>query len=471
MRPRFLAAGLRELRRKFERYTLGRKLRRNAEERDVALGTLGARAWAEKIDLEPFGDLRDRLHAIAARSGELAASTQQLETQKSALEAERRDALEELLAGRRALEDKKRPVDAALSSASQAHAGNERSIAQARTRLTAIDADLAALERGTKEPQAAAGTDAATATAAARAGQTRLRAEMETLTASLTAAEGRMPGTAAEVGRLQRESAGYVADIAAVDAERKAVAAGLDSKLARIGSELQAASQQRAAVGKEQSGLHRDLGNALYDSRNLPATLDEAARSIAAIDAARAETQSRVQASLLESQALPPGTMPKFWGTAVGVPLLAAVLGFASVHLAKRYWPEAGTAPIASADAKAEDEKDQAVQRFIKAGKAGDEQTRRIAVRVLKEDILAMGGTADPAHLRTLARILRSPEPELRTAAADAMGMIRPTAGQSDLLAGLLKDPDARVAEAARRALRESTDPAARGLAAVTPAR
>src|SRR3990167_8202674 len=87
----FLGAGFRELRRRFERSTLRRELRRHGEQRDAALGALGEKAWAEKIDLAPFGDLGERLHGAAARAGELATTTQQLEGRKSVLETERRD--------------------------------------------------------------------------------------------------------------------------------------------------------------------------------------------------------------------------------------------------------------------------------------------------------------------------------------------------------------------------------------------
>lgn len=465
----FLSAGVRELRRLFERVSLHRELRRQGAQRDTALGALGEKAWEEKVDLAPFGDLRDRLHGVAARTGELAATTQQLEAQKSALEAERRDELEKFQARRGAVEDKKRPVDASLRSARERHNERERSIAQARTRLAAVAGELAAVGREADTARSATGAQAAAADTADQR-QTALRTEHGVLTDTLAATEAELPGLATEVARLQGETQRYAADLAAIDAEEKVIIARLDGELSRIRSELQAATQQQRAVGKERSGLYRELGRAVYESQNRAPVLDESVRGVAAIDAARAETESRLHASLSATQALPAGTMPKFWGAVVGVPLLAVAVVLGSYALVQRYWPAPAATVTESASTDPEAEKDQAVQRFLQAGNRNDEQTRRNAVRILKEDILTMGATADSAHLPTLAKILRSNEPELRAAAADAIGMIRPTAAQTDALARLLQDPVAPVAEAARRALEASTDPAARKLPARTGA-
>lgn len=466
----FFVAGFRELRRMFGRYALKRELRRNAEQRDVALGALGAKAWAEKIDLAPFGTIRDRLDGATARSGEIAATAQQLDAQKSARETERRSELDKFQAHRRAVEDKKRPADAALKSAREKHGNSERSVAQARSRLVALAAELATLERELAALSAAADAEAATKTAAAHERQNRLRAEQGALTSTLTAAESQIPGLAAEVARLQNEAGRFAAEIAALDSEQKAVVAHLDGELGRIRSGLQAATQQQRAVGKEQAALYRELGQVLYDSRNLAPVLDESARNVAAIDAARAKTESRMQDSQAATQALPAGTMPKFWGVVVGVPLLVTAVAFGSHDLIKRYWPNAWTTATAPAGPNPEDEKDKVVQSFLKAGKASDSQARLSAVKILKEDILATGSTGNTAHLPMLVKILYSTEPELRAAAADAIGMIRPTAAETDALVPLLKDPAVPVAEAVRRALEDSRDPAARELVTKTEA-
>ena len=179
------------------------------------------------------------------------------------------------------------------------------------------------------------------------------------------------------------------------------------------------------------------------------------------IDAARTELDTRLHASIAETQALPRGTMSKFWGAVVGVPLLviALVWGASSLLPLALQAPDAKIAEPVSLDPQVE--KDRTVLRFIQTGARSDEQTHDDAVRILREDILTMGATADQSHLPVLAKVLRSTEPDLREAAANAMGMIGPTANETNALAPLLRDPEALVARAARRALEASRDPAA----------
>lgn len=466
----FLGAGVRELRRRFARLGLRRELRRHGEQRDTALAVLGAKAWEEKIDLAPFGDLAARLHGVTSRAGELAATTQQLEDRKTVLETERRNELEKFQTRRRAVEDRKRPVDAGLQSARERHGAGERAQAQARARLATLAAELATLTRELETLGAAADAESAAKAGAARERQARVRAEQDTTGAALTAAEAELPGLAAEVGRQQGEADRYAAEIAVIDAEQKAITGRIDRDLDGVRAELQSATQQQHAVGKERTGLFRDLGQAVYTAGSAAPALGEPIQAVAAIDQARAATEAQLHASLFATQALPAGTMPKFWGVVVGVPLLVGALAAGSYVLVTRYvlTPTPGTFNLTvttPAKIDPETEKDRAVQRFMQAGKTSDEQTRRDAVQILKDDILTMGASADPAHLPTLAKVLRSAEPELRAAAADAIGMIRPSAAETAALAPLLQDPAAPVVEAARRALAASADPAARELA------
>lgn len=90
----------------------------------------------------------------------------------------------------------------------------------------------------------------------------------------------------------------------------------------------------------------------------------------------------------------------------------------------------------------------------------GCDKLRQEAVPIIKEDVLTLGASADPAHLRVLAEILQSDEPELRTAAADAIGMIGPTPAETPALAEAFNDQVPTVRTAAYMALEQSRDPA-----------
>ncbi len=113
-----------------------------------------------------------------------------------------------------------------------------------------------------------------------------------------------------------------------------------------------------------------------------------------------------------------------------------------------------------------ESREDQVVNAYLQAclGGAkqdkGCEKLRQEAVPIIKEDVLTLGASADPAHLRVLADILQSDEVELRTAAADAIGMIGPTAAETPALTEAFNDRVPVVRTAAYMALEHSRDPA-----------
>jgi HEAT repeats len=90
------------------------------------------------------------------------------------------------------------------------------------------------------------------------------------------------------------------------------------------------------------------------------------------------------------------------------------------------------------------------------------EALRQEAVPMIKEDVLTLGASADPAHLPVIADILLSDEAELRTAAADAIGMIGPTPAETPALTTTLNDRAPEVRRSAHLALEHSRDPAAK---------
>ena len=458
----FLRAGSNEIRRQLDRYSLNQKLRQLARDRDAALGALGEKAWEAKIDLAPFPEIQSHLQGVSARSGELAATAGQLESQKAALERERRDAVERGKARRDAVEAKKRPVDASLTAARNRSTDGERARTLAQARLAAIATELAAATRDAGTVRSPAGAQPTTETAEQR--QTRLLSEQTVVKERLAAAEAELPGLATQIAQLQAETSQYAAEIAAIVKEQNETTARLDGELGRMRSGLQAASQAQSQVGKERSDLYRKLGQALFESQIRPEALKESVQRVVVIDAGRAELERRLQVSVAETQALPQGTMSKFWGAIVGVPLLVIALAWGASSLLQQQPVVAPATTIAEQPVNAADpqnEKDRTVLRFVQAGKTSDADTRDSAVRILREDILTMGATADQSHLPILVKVLRSSEPDLREAAANAIGMIGPTANETNALAQLLPDPVEPVAQAARRALEASPDPAA----------
>ncbi len=115
-----------------------------------------------------------------------------------------------------------------------------------------------------------------------------------------------------------------------------------------------------------------------------------------------------------------------------------------------------------------ESREDQAVNAYLRSCLGGVKQNKSCetlrleAVPMIKEDVLTLGSSANPAHLHVLADILQSDEAELRAAAADAIGMIGPTPAETTALTVAFNDRVPDVRRSAQLALEQSRDPAAK---------
>ena len=337
----FLAEGFRELGRKWRRSRLRRDIRKSDEERTAALAALGQRAWDEKIDLAAFPQLRDQLAGLDARAGEISATTARLDTQRAALEADKRAELEKFGSRRSAVEAKKAPVDAALRATRAKKSAGEQAVRQAEARVAALAGKLAGLDR-----EIAAGTTPADKLAAAHSERAKLAAEQAELAAAAVRERGALPELVAEETRLAAESSQYASQVAVIDSEQKAAIGHIDGELARLRKESQAASQQASAVQKDRSGNLASLGQALYGAKVTAPSLADANARVAAIDHARAQSESTLAASVAESGSVEAGTMAKFWLVAAGVPLLLAAVALGAHQYLRR--PQAAPEPVAA---------------------------------------------------------------------------------------------------------------------------
>jgi len=446
----FLVAGFHEVTRKFSRFSLRRTMSRQNAERAVALAALGQRAWEERVDVSGFAELRDRLTALDAHAGEISQTASKLESGKAALDQERRSALDTFAARRREVEEKKNPVDAALRVGRSRRTECAQAIAQAEARLAKIPGEIAAPDGGSAAP--------GQPSPAAQERRSRLAAEQQDLEAKLATARTELPGLTAEESRLAGDSQQYAGQIGAIDAEQKAALARIDAEVSRLQSELRGVSQQASATEKDRGETFGRLGVGLYDAgTSVPALAEHVAR-IAAIDRARADTESAINSSLTATGSLAPGTMAKFWGALLLAGLgVGASLYFISPDVAPRVAVEQPVTVQRPAAVDPETAKTEIVQRFAVAQTLGedDKALRESAVRVLTQDIETMGASGAPEYLPILTLILRSHEAELRLAAADSIGMIGPTADEMPALTRLLNDPVPGVVAAARRALAE----------------
>jgi hypothetical protein len=99
-----------------------------------------------------------------------------------------------------------------------------------------------------------------------------------------------------------------------------------------------------------------------------------------------------------------------------------------------------GTAPLSSP-------KDETVKEYLAGCRrkpvkdANCDKIRKDAVEILKEDLHMLGSSANRTYMPAILKIFKSDEPELRIAAADAIGMIGAQDQDSDLLTPLTNDP------------------------------
>lgn len=390
----FLISGLREVGRMWSRFSLRQTMKRQASARAAALTVVGQRAWDQQIDLSAHSELRDQLAALTRRAGEISQTATKLHDEKAALEAQHRTQADAFAATRAEAQAKKAPVDQALAAA---------------------------------------------------------RKEQRT----------------ADEARLASESQQLGAQIAAIDAERRAALDPIDAALKRVQADLRGSSQQANATEKDRGTTLLGLGTKLYESgASIPALVAEFEK-VASVDQARRATEASLRDSLAVSQTLARGTMAKFWLVVAGVPLLLAVVvgGFAmrtgsdgavsSTVATTAVAPTSAPAPK-TADGR-EEEKNQVVRQFVMrtigAQDDSDKALHARAVTILARDIDTLGASAQPEYVPLLVSALASPEPELRAAAADAIGMIGPTEAEKPPLTKLLNDRSPQVVKAAKRAL------------------
>lgn len=305
----FAGAGWRELRRRLDRARLRGDLKRHDAARQAARVALGRAAWQQGLDLAPWPDLRERLAAVATEAGAASASSQRLAQEQQALEAERRDAAARFDAERQALDQRRQPVDAAARAARQLRQASEAALARGQAHLAALDAKLGAA--AADAPEAAA-----------------LRAERVRHAEDTERARAALPTQVADDTRLAAEAEAIAGEVAAMETRRRTTLAEFDRRLAELRQAVRGASQQAGALQASQDALLGELGVALQAAAAAGGPPQPAlAPAFAALHAAerdRAGTEAAIAASQAETDRLPAGTMPLFWGTLAAIVLLLA---------------------------------------------------------------------------------------------------------------------------------------------------
>jgi hypothetical protein len=303
-----------------------------------------------------------------------------------------------------------------------------------------------------------------------------LKAARAALTQQAAADAATKAALSADADARSAESRRCAAETARLEAERKAALQPLAAELDKMRQASAATTQDRAAVGRDQDARLLDLGSALYERRAADPALADGMQAVSAVDAERAALQAEIDGSLAQTGAMPSGTMARFGAIVLLVPVLLvagyAAYGFFGSGLdasREARATAATTAPGAAVAARkvqlAADEKrkDEAVQAYLDARK--DASLREAGIEILTADVLALGSAADRSSLPLLLTVLERGEPELRAAAAHAVGMIGPAASEAPALLTALNDPMPAVRDAVVQVLSRMQDPGPRLLA------
>jgi hypothetical protein len=449
----------REIVRKANRLGLRRALTANLRQRAQALTRLGETAWREQIDLTGAAELRSHLQQFDVRARDLSAAAARRGAEQGELESRRAAVVARF--------------DAQLAAARATQADAARVLGAARAALTERDGAIRALE--TRLAHLASqvespGDPPPSSGAAARPRE--IEVEHRSLADQVAVETAARPRLAADVGAADAESQRCAAETRRIEQERATELRSIDAELDRIRAASNAATRESASLSREQADRYRELGAMLYDERRPDAVLQDAVQAVVTLDASREATQAAIDKSLILTRAMPPWTMAKFL---VVVVLVAVALAWTALRVRARYssTPSSAAAPQsapttsparqrAAADAVAADErrKDEAVMAFT--GRATDPVRRSAAVEVLAADIRALGSSADRSVLPMLLAVLARGEPELRAAAAQALGMMKPTSAEVPALVTALNDSIPAVRNAVVQALGEAPDASAR---------
>ena len=433
----FVPAGFGEVARKLARFRLRRQVKARDRERRDALARLGRAAWEARIDLASYEEWRQPLAQLDAKAGELSATSERLEKERGDVSARRSAEVARFESIMRPAAERRSTADAALKAARAVLAEKEKVLRAADTVATQ------GAHAGSGKP---AGAVAPTMP--------------PPLPGQLDALRGERDARAADVSRLAAESQQCAGEVARIDNERKAALQPLDEQLKRLKQAATGTSRERATVSSEQVQRYAALGIALYDRKAPNPEIATDVGAVAAIDQVRAGLQAALASSAALTAAMPRGTMLRFTGVLFLLPfLLFAVVFGGYLWLAhERLGSPWFTASLSSGRARVaagragDAARDKAVDAFLHA--PNDRATQDAAIPVLVQDVLDLGGTGDRRHLPTLARVLRSSHAQLRSAAADAIGMIEATPAEAPALTGALNDPVPAVRGKVLRALR-----------------
>jgi chromosome segregation ATPase len=243
--------GVDELKRRWQRRALRKRLTAHDRTRATHLGHLGQQAVADDVDLSGHTALREQIAGLDGRAGGLAESTRALEAERQRLQDHRRAEDGRFDGQRSAIHAQKTPVDAALAAARQRLAAHESDARKLQSRLDALARELDQHRQTIASPGTGGPADAAARVATAQARVTELEVEQPRIAEELRATAAAQAPLADEVAKHLAESKKLSAQLDEVAAARKKALDEVDAALHRTATQLQATTKDAKGVEEE----------------------------------------------------------------------------------------------------------------------------------------------------------------------------------------------------------------------------
>jgi len=250
--------GIKDSKRRWALHKKKRLLRQKEKLYSQQLTSLGKKAWESRIDLTPYGNLKDIISTTQKQHNELKTRVEELENQKQETEDKRKQENDSFESRKKEVEDKKKEVDFQLDKEKKALKDTQKDSDNAKNRLNHIAKEKEQLK------QKAADEDTSNIEKAEI--QKKLDAfvlEKEELDKKIKEAENTIKNTNEKITPIAEELEKLQKEISDIRAEQKEVIETLDQSLAETRGKINECNNKLKELNKEQDVYFEQLGEKL----------------------------------------------------------------------------------------------------------------------------------------------------------------------------------------------------------------
>ncbi len=254
--------GMKERKRKIALKKVNREFKEKEKIHAGLLIALGQKAWEAKVNISAFSDLQAPLADAQKTLDDLRTQAEQLQKQKQADEAKKKQENDRLSAGEKELLEKKRVLDQRLNEQKSSQLAGQKETQRATSRLAAIAGELGQLQSKNANP-AATETEKSEITK----GLDLLAKEEGELKTGISAREEAGKPVATMIAALLEESAQLQKQLEGLRNEQKKMLAEMDKKIAAAANDLSRNREKTKEAENKQKLDFKRLGEKLAAAR------------------------------------------------------------------------------------------------------------------------------------------------------------------------------------------------------------